>query len=239
MAIRGRPDAVRRSRDDDRYMRRTYGVVWRDGGSPLAAGKLEFLSRGVRLDGRDRSQDISYQELSGVHVGRTATERINGRPSIVLERIGHLPVTIATVAQSSLVGEIAERLASYQLGAGVPRRLMLVLPLRPGAEDEVRKLLTHGPPFDPGEIPELERHEVLLSPGEAIFVFESEADADAIAALLSKAELWQAAGVWQEHIAGPPRLAESVYSWARGEAPDEVFFLPTPGPGDSDGGDIF
>jgi hypothetical protein len=220
-------------------MRRTYGVVWRDGGSPLAAGKLELLPRGVRLDGRDRSQDISYQELSGVHVGRTAAERINGRPSVVLERIGHMPVTIATVAQSSLVGEIAERLASYQLGAGAPRQLMLVLPLRPGAQDEVRQLLTQGPPFDPGEIPELERHEVLLTPAEAIFVFESEAGADAIAALLAKAELWQAAGAWQEHIAGPPRLAESVYSWARGEDPDEVFFLPTPGPGDSDGGDIF
>ena len=44
---------------------------------------------------------------------------------------------------------------------------------------------------------------------------------------------------WEEHIVGTPRLGEHVYSWARPDDEDDLFFLPTPGPGDSDGGDIF
>jgi len=220
-------------------MQRTYGVVWREGVSPLASGKLELLTRAVRLEGRERSQDIPYEGLSGVHVGRTAAERINGRPSLILERIGRVPVTIATVAQSSLVGEIAERLAEFQLGAVAPRRLMLVLPLRPAAHEAVRELLAQGPPFDLEQIPELDGHEIFLTSAEAIFVFESANGADAIAALLARSEFWQAAGAWHEHLVGPPRLAEEAYSWARPVGADELSFLPTPGPGDSDGGDIF
>jgi hypothetical protein len=220
-------------------MERTYGVVWREGVAPLATGKLELLPRGLRLEGRDHVQAISYDALSGVHVGRTASERINGRPSVVLERMGHVPITIATVAQSSLVGEIAERLAALQLGSEAPRRLVIVLPLRPGVEDAVRGLLANGPPFDLEHIPGLDRHEVFLTSGEAIFVFESEDGSDAVSAFLSRSEFWQAAGAWQQHVAGPPRLAESVYSWARPEDKGDLSFLSTPGPGDSDGGDIF
>ena len=220
-------------------MQSSYGVVWREGSSELASGKLELLARGLRLEGRDRRQDIPYSGLSGVHVGRTAAERVNGSPSLVLERIGQLPITIATVAQSSLIGEIAERLAALQLGPGAPPTMTLVVPLKTGVRDAVRRLLAHGPPFDIERIPELSRHEVYLTETEAIFVFESASGTDAIAAMLSKPEFWQAATDWHEHVAGPPRLAETVYSWARGEESEEIFFLPTPGPGDSDGGDIF
>jgi hypothetical protein len=109
------------------------------------------------------------------------------------------------------------------------------VPLLPGAHEGVRGLLARGTPFDPAEI---DRHEVFLTPEEAIFVFESDRGAEAIAAL-SNPELWQAADTWQEHIAGPPRLAEVVYSWARADEGGELSFLPTSGPGDSDGGDIF
>lgn len=228
-----------RSEDDPSHAKKLWSRLARRRLSALTGGKLELLPRGVRLEGRDRKQDIPYEGLSGVHVGRTAAERVNGSPSLVLERIGHLPITIATVAQSSLIGEVAERLAAFQLGAVGPRRVILVLPLKPGAQEAVRALLAQGPPFDSDQIGELDRHEVFLTSAEAIFVFESAQGADTIAALLTKPEFWQAAGAWQEHVAGPPRLAESLYSWARAAEPDELSFLPTPGPGDSDGGDIF
>jgi hypothetical protein len=121
----------------------------------------------------------------------------------------------------------------------MPRRVALVVPLLPGAHEAVRRLLEHSPPFDPAEMPELELHELFLTREEAIFVFESDRSADATAAVLSKPELWKATGAWEEHLAGTPRLAEIIYSWARAEEADELSFLPTPGPGDSDGGDIF
>jgi hypothetical protein len=70
-------------------------------------------------------------------------------------------------------------------------------------------------------------------------VFESDLGADALAPLLGDPKLWEAAGVWGEHVAGPPRIAEEVFSWTRNEPTEDVSFLPTPGPGDSDGGDIY
>ena len=39
--------------------------------------------------------------------------------------------------------------------------------------------------------------------------------------------------------AGPPRVGEQVYSWTPADVPGNVSYLPTPGPGDSDGGDIY
>ena len=51
--------------------------------------------------------------------------------------------------------------------------------------------------------------------------------------------VWKEAATWREHLVGSPRIAEEVSSWASGETPEEVFYLPTPGPGDSDGGDIY
>jgi hypothetical protein len=44
---------------------------------------------------------------------------------------------------------------------------------------------------------------------------------------------------WHELSAGPPRIAEGVYSWLVPHPTDGVFSTPTPGPGDSDGGDIY
>ncbi|HEV8099179.1 MAG TPA: hypothetical protein VGP56_08515 [Gaiellaceae bacterium] len=220
-------------------MQRTYGVVWRDGASPLATGKLELLPSGVRLEGRLGTQDISYTGVSSVHVGRRPEERIDGRPSIVLERFGKPPVTIATVAQPSLVGEIAERLAALQLDAVAPHSIALVVPLRPGSRQAVRELLAQGPPFDPEQVPELEHHEVFVSDEQAVFVFRSSTGIDAFALRLAEPELMQAALAWREHLAGPPHIAEGVYSWSRNDEPADLSFLPTPGPGDSDGGGVF
>jgi len=105
----------------------------------------------------------------------------------------------------------------------------VVVPLKPGAREAARTLLAQGSPLDA----ELEPQQVFLTEEEAIFVFESARGADAA---VLRAKLWQE---WQEHLAAPPRVAESLYSRERAEQPAELSFLPTPGPGDSEGGDIF
>lgn len=220
-------------------MQTSYGVVWREADESLAAGKLEIHPGSIHLVGREKAQDIPYDELAAVRVGRSAAERIDGRPSVVLERKHAEPLTISTVAQANLVGEIVDRLTELQLGAASGQRAAIVLPLKEGARDAVRSLLDAGPPFDPSRIAGLERHEVLLTASEAVFLFESNADARALDALLAEPVVWQSAAAWRDHLAGPPRIAEVVFSWSRPAGQDDVSFLATPGPGDSDGGDVF
>jgi hypothetical protein len=115
----------------------------------------------------------------------------------------------------------------------------VVLPLKPDAHASVSELLKQGPPFDPASIEGLDRHEVFLTASEAVFVFESELGADALAPLLSDPELWERVSAWGQYVAGAPRIADETFSWSRAQPDEDVFYLPTPGPGNSDGGDVY
>ena len=118
-----------------------------------------------------------------------------------------------------------------------PSRAVLVLPLVEGGQERAAQLLRQGPPFDPEEIG-LGRHQVFLTESEAVFLFEAAAPG-AAERLLSSSGVWTAAGAWKDLVDGPPRLAEEAYSWVRPRTNDNLSFEPTPGPGDSDGGDVF
>jgi hypothetical protein len=97
-------------------VRRTYGVVWRVGNRPLARGKLELLPCGVQLEGMAGSQpatfEIAYDELFEIRIGRAASERIDGRPSLVLALLTGDTLSIASVAQPGVIAEMAERLTA-------------------------------------------------------------------------------------------------------------------------------
>jgi hypothetical protein len=116
-------------------------------------------------------------------------------------------------------------------------RAVVVLPLREGMSEQAAKLLRAGPPFDQ-EAVGLERHHAFVTEQEAVFVFEADTD-EAAERLVGGASFWSAAAAWEDLVAGPPRLAAEAYSWLRPHVPDDVTFAPTPGPGDSDGGDFF
>jgi hypothetical protein len=118
-----------------------------------------------------------------------------------------------------------------------PSRAVLVLPLVEGAQARVAELLRKGPPFDPVEVG-LGRHQVFLTEREAVFMFEAESPG-AADRLLSSSRLWAAAAVWKDLVAGPPRLADAAYSWLRAPEDDQLSFESTPGPGYSEGGDVF
>ena len=232
-------DAARASCPDHEEMERSYGVVWKEGSRAPVPGKLELLPRGLRFDGRESTREVPYEAVAAIRIGRSASERINGGPAVVVERNLGDPITIATVAQPSVIGEIAERLAALRLGAQTSNRVIVIVPLKPESHSSVSRLLEQGPPFDPVVIEGLDRHDVFLTSDEAVFVFESHLGADALSPLLADPKLWEAVSAWGEYVAGPPRIAEEVFSWSRAEVADSVSFLPTAGPGDSDGGDIY
>lgn len=221
----------------------TYAVNWEEQPGERCSGKLELRSRSLHFDGLDdgrpRTTAVPYRAISAVRVARSSADRLRERPTLLLERRGRPPIRISGVAQSGIVSELAERLAAFNLGEERPvSRVVVIIPLMQGARDRVSALVRTGPPFDPEEVG-LERHHVFLTEREAVFVFEGTTS-EAIRRLAEDADVWIAASEWAGLVAGPPLVAEDVYDWIRPpEPPENVVYTPTPGPGDSEGGNLY
>ena len=222
-------------------MRATYAVSWHGPSGRIGAGKLELRPRGVFLEGTNgqsvQSLEVPYEDVAVVRVARGAAERVDGQPTLVLERRSGDVLRIAAVAQPGIVAELAQQIASYHLGLGQVTRVLIVVPLKPGTKEKAGQLLAGGPPFDP-EALGLDRHSVYLTEHEAVFVFEGSTP-NIVDELVEATPVWAAAAAWKEIVDGPPRLAEHGFSWERPVAAESVSFEPTPGQGDSEGGDIF
>jgi hypothetical protein len=115
--------------------------------------------------------------------------------------------------------------------------LVVVVPLKPGKVERARELLAQGPPFDLEETG-FDRHAVYVTNREIVFVF-----AGGVGQTLTlpgeDPNIWRAGEAWQECIAEQPRVARTAFSWERIATPRGVSFEPTPGQGDSEGGDVF
>lgn len=197
----------------------TYAVKWREPDGGTFVGRLVLGPRNLRLDGRTTGADgpsvkrqFDYDELRGLQIG-SRTDRLDGRPAIVVDRADGRYLVADAGMGIPIVHELVERLA--ELRDSAPRKATVVVPLKPGATGRVRELVAKGPPFDPGETP-LIRHDVLLTPEEAIFVLESDTE-EGLRTLLAGLDILSAAAVWGELVAGPPRLAELAYAWERSE----------------------
>jgi hypothetical protein len=196
----------------------TYAVKWREPDGQTYLGRLALGPRTLRLEGREPDgpsvdRQIGYEEVQGLRIGSHGPDRLDGRPTLVVERAdGPYLVTSAGMGVG-IVQELVDRLAELRLAA--PRRAPGVVPLKEGAVERVRELAAHGPPFDPVETA-LTRHQLLLTPQEAIFVFEAQTE-EGLTALLSQVDIWAAAVAWHDLVAGPPRLAEVAYAWERPE----------------------
>jgi hypothetical protein len=100
----------------------------------------------------------------------------------------------------------------------VGSRLVVVVPLREGTQDEARRLLSDGPPLDL-EATQYDRHEVFLTPCEVVFVFEAPGDVPpTLSVRAGDISLWRAAQAWQEIMTARPRIAETAFTWERGGA---------------------
>ncbi|HEX9350795.1 MAG TPA: hypothetical protein VF877_05950 [Gaiellaceae bacterium] len=223
-------------------MRISYAITWQEPDAEPRSGRLELEPRGLSFEGSNGNgvaiEEITYDELSAVRIARTPGDRLSGRPTLVLERRTGGPIRIASVAQPGIISELAEHLAALHLGEELSlSRVVVVLPLKEGAHDRAAAVLEQGPPFDP-EQAGLERHQVYLTDREAIFVFEADA-ADAVDRLAKDTTLWGAAAAWKELVAGPPRLAEEAFSWVQAPPIEYISSGPSPGPGDSEGGDVY
>jgi|1186.fasta_scaffold49050_2 hypothetical protein len=198
-------------------MRTSYGVIWQNGGT-LNAGKLELAPGAVRLEGTSPEgavvYELPYHDLAGVHIARGGAERLENRPTLVLEQVDGAALRVASVAQSGIVAELAEKIASIQLGAVAgARRVVIVVPIKAESRGAVQALVEQGPPFDP-ELMALERHDVYVTDAEAVFVFEGADSTHVVDRIVAQPGLWRGALAWQEYVAGPPRVAQATYAWS-------------------------
>jgi hypothetical protein len=93
--------------------------------------------------------------------------------------------------------------------------LVVVAPLREGAQERARELLAEGPPFDPEETV-FDRHEVFLGEREVVFLFAGRAESGGLELSADDPAIWSAAEKWAECLDGRPRVARSAYVWERG-----------------------
>jgi hypothetical protein len=199
----------------------TYAVKWREPDGQMFIGRLALGPRTLRLDGHRRGAEgtaverqFGYEELRGLRIGSRGADRLDGRPALVVERADGPYLVAGAGLGAPIVQELVDRLADLRLGA--PRKATVVVPLKEGAIERVRELVSHGPPFDPDETA-LTWHELLLTRHEAIFILEAKTE-DGLRMLMSQLDIWASAAAWSELVAGPPRLADSAYSWERPES---------------------
>lgn len=198
----------------------SYALVWREEGGPLYAGKLELGPDALRVQGSSpeglvASRAIAYAKLIGVRIGRAPTDRINGRPSLVLDRGAGRPISIAAVSGAGVVHEVAQLLA--ELAAEKRERasrVVVVVPLKPGAARRARELVRAGHPFDPGALA-VERHHVFVTDREVVFLFEGADARAAVRQLARRPGVLKAAAGWAALLAGSPCVADETYSWIR------------------------
>jgi hypothetical protein len=114
-------------------------------------------------------------------------------------------------------------------------RLCIVLPLRQGRAGEAKALLRQGPPIDPVN-GAFERYAAFVSEREAILVLEGPGVGTAQIPW-TDVTAWKEGDRWKRCLRAGPRVAEVIHSWKRPPELDGVSFGPSPGPGDSEGGD--
>ena len=117
-------------------------------------------------------------------------------------------------------------------------RLVVIASLKEGKSERARELLERGPPFDL-DATHFNRHGVHVTDREVVFVFEGPGSSYAPTLPAEDAGIWKAAQAWRDCLEGQPRIARTAFFWERIEGPAGVSFAPTPGPGDSDGGDVY
>ena len=192
----------------------SYPVTWEERGAAPLEGRLELGPAAIAFEGRDERdrpvwRTIGFDELRALRLVLDESPAANR--ALLVETTSGQVVIRSAARHAQVLQDLAERIADRELAK--ERRTVVVLPLREGAEVRAHEIAAGGPPFDPAELP-LESHELLLSSGEAIFVFESTSQV-ALESILGALDMWSAAATWSDLVAGPPRVASVAYSWHR------------------------
>ena len=98
-------------------------------------------------------------------------------------------------------------------------RVAIVARLKEGGEQRAQELVGAGPPFDL-EGTGIARHNIYVSAGEAVFVFEGHQVEWIVDQLIDEPfhyDLQRALGQWREIVDGQPRIAREQFGWELSE----------------------
>jgi hypothetical protein len=195
----------------------SYAAIWAESEDAPCSGCVVLAEEGLELTGSalpvGEARLVRYADVIDAGVVREPSLRLNGYPTLRLERRGGPPLRVSTIGLGVL-GELNQLLATA-IASEQPQLVGIVVPLRKRALADAAALIEQGPMFDL-EALGIERHEVLLSEREAIFVFEGRQLDETMQRLVRDRSVWQAASGWSRVIAGPPRLAEQRFGWHSG-----------------------
>ncbi|MGH2935040.1 MAG: hypothetical protein ACRDL2_11080 [Gaiellaceae bacterium] len=88
----------------------SFAVLWSESSLPAKAGKLELEDAALRFEGPGFVHRIFYEDIEAVHVGRQRTERLAGRPALVLDLAVGGPLRIGSLGGVGVLSELAERM---------------------------------------------------------------------------------------------------------------------------------
>jgi hypothetical protein len=97
-------------------MQTSYAVKWREPSGGTYLGRLELAPGGLVLEGRNGSdaavrRTIDLEELHGLRLDESAEERLNGRPTLVLERVGGALLVTSALVHAGVLQELMHRLS--------------------------------------------------------------------------------------------------------------------------------
>jgi len=89
-------------------------AVWAEDDASAHPGRVELHGQLLRLVGgsreADRSRELELSEIASTRIARTASDRIGGRPTLVLELRHGGSIRIAGFARLGALSELTERL---------------------------------------------------------------------------------------------------------------------------------
>lgn len=86
-------------------------MIWNDEAT-AEVGRLELGPDGLAFHGARSDRTLRFDEIRSVHVGRSAAERLAGRPSLVLARRAGGAVRIGSLDGLGALNELASTLAA-------------------------------------------------------------------------------------------------------------------------------
>lgn len=191
-----------------------YGVLWHERDAVPVNGRLAVGPHGVLLsspgdEGADECE-LPFDQIEALELRPAETK--GSRSKLTFELNDGRQILVESMVDKWIVADVLEGLFTHTLGEEQNRRFLVAVELRPACRSAARELLASGPPFDPTTTT-LVSHDVFLLDDEALFLFETDENANLDH--LVHPDFWDATGAWRNLMTGAVRLTEHAYSWSR------------------------